>query len=222
MPVFDPQAPRVQPIAATYPLGAQATFSANRWDGRVAMVTTPPNRVFVINPATPNAPARPVVVAGGGYTPAIGARLGVGIAFGDYAKGSELRRPQDEGRGMTLVSVEGEYAVAYTKVNGEVTRDLLETSIGSEAAYGWFVQGVQILSPRWFVAARQEGSNAPPLRTGTVVGSRSTFHVTETTAGFRVSPEFTLRGSFSARKNFTRSDWDQQAGVSLVWAHRWW
>jgi hypothetical protein len=30
-----------------------------------------------------------------------------------------------------------------------------------------------------------------------------------------------VRGSFIARKAFTRQDWDQQVGVSLVWARRW-
>jgi hypothetical protein len=47
-------------------------------------------------------------------------------------------------------------------------------------------------------------------------------HVTETTVGYRLTRDFTLRGSFIARKAYTRPEWDQQGGVSLVWSHRWW
>jgi hypothetical protein len=47
-------------------------------------------------------------------------------------------------------------------------------------------------------------------------------HHTEATVGYKVSTDFTLRGSVMGRKAFTRSAWDQQAGVSLVWARRWW
>ena len=45
-----------------------------------------------------------------------------------------------------------------------------ETSTVPAIAYEWFVQGIQTLSPRWFVAARQEGTSAPPLRNGIIVG----------------------------------------------------
>ena len=44
----------------------------------------------------------------------------------------------------------------------------------------------------------------------------------EETVGYRLTTDLTLRGSLYQRKTFTRSDWDQQAGVSLVWARRWW
>jgi len=146
----------------------------------------------------------------------------VWIATGEYAKGSELTPRSDKGRGFTLVSTEAEYAFGYTKLAGEVTRDVLETAIGSETAYGWFLQGSQTLSPRWFVAARQEGTNTPPLRTRVSVGPRRSFHITEATVGFRLSTEITLRGSFVARKSYTRTAWDQQVGTSLVWTRRWW
>lgn len=46
--------------------------------------------------------------------------------------------------------------------------------------------------------------------------------MSEATVGYRLSRDFTLRGSFMSRKAYTRSAWDQQAGLSVVWAHRWW
>ena len=68
----------------------------------------------------------------------------------------------------------------------------------------------------------QEGTSAPPLRTGIVVGRRTTFNVGEATVGFRVTPDITLRSSYYARKFFGARTWDNQVGASVVWAHRWW
>lgn len=220
MPLFDPTAPRVQPLAATYPLGAQITVSTTRWDARAAVVNTAPARIFVINGAA-NPRATPVIAGGGGITPRAGLRLGLSFAHGAYATSEELTTKQGR-RDMTLVSAEAEYAFGYTKVSGELTRNRFDTNIGAEHAYEWFVQGVQTLSPRWFVAARQEGVSAPPLRSGIVPGVRTRFHVTEATVGYRLSADLTLRGSFVSRKPFTRPSHDLQAGASLVWNHRWW
>ena len=40
--------------------------------------------------------------------------------------------------------------------------------------------------------------------------------------GFRATPEITLRGSYYARSFYNAAAWDNQAGVSIVWAKRWW
>jgi hypothetical protein len=221
MPSFDPGAPRVQPIAASYPLGAQVTASTLTWDARAGVLSAPTNRVFVLNAPTPNPVARPFIVAGGGVTPRVGLRLGLSYGAGEYATRDELAVPSRNGRSLRMVSVEGDYAFGYSRLTGEVTRDRLETAAAGETAYAWFIQGTQTLTPRWFAAARQEGTSAPPLHTPTSAGPRSTFHVSESTLGYRLSPDLAVRGSFIARKAFTRTDWDQQVGVSLVWARRW-
>jgi hypothetical protein len=222
MPAFDAGAPRVQPIAATYPLGAQLTASTMKWDVRGAVLNAPTNRVFVLNAPNPNPSRRPFVAFGGGVTPKIGLRLGMSYAAGEYVKGSEMARPSDNGRSLRMMAVEGDYAFGYSRVTGEVTRDRLETGVGTETAYAWFVQGIHTLTPRVFLAGRQEGTSAPPLRTGIVPGVRTEMHITEATVGYRLSPDFTLRSSFYGRKQFTRKDWDQQVGFSLVWTHQWW
>jgi hypothetical protein len=218
MPAFDSGAPRVVPISASYPLGAQVTASTMRWDARAAVVHTAPTRSYVLN-GDGNPRTAPTVVIGGGITPHIGLRLGAAVAHGVYAAAEELAVPQDEGRNVTMIAVEGEYAVRFTKVSAEFVRDRFETSAGSHAAYAWFVQGTQTLTPRLFAAARQEGASAPP-RPG-FAAPRRDMHVTEATVGYRIAPSFTLRGSFIARKAYTRSIWDQQAAVSLVWSQRW-
>jgi hypothetical protein len=221
MPVFDPRAPRVNVVAGTYPLGSQLTLSTARWDARVAVVSSSPTRSYVIN-ADNNPRATPVLVAGGGVTPRVGLRIGTAVAAGAYALREELTVPEPENRQFRMMNVEAEYAFGYTKLAGEFTMTRFEAAASSELARGWFVQGLQTLSPRWFVAARQEGVSAPPLRSGTVAGRHRIFHTSEATVGYRLTKDFTLRSSFMNRKAYTRSTWDQQIGVSLVWARRWW
>src|SRR6185295_8115099 len=99
---------------------------------------------------------------------------------------------------------------------GEILRTAFETFASRAIAYEWFVQGTQTLSPRWFVAARREGTSAPPLISGISMGSRTTLNAFEATAGFRVSPDLTLRGSYTSRKSFTASTWTDQVGASIV------
>jgi hypothetical protein len=221
MPAFEPGAPRVGAIAATYPLGAQVTLSTQRWDARAALVSSAPTRTYVIN-KDGNPRATPVVVTGAGLTPSTGLRIGAAYASGLYARGEELAVPQADGRGFRMVNVEGEYAFGYTKIGGEVTRTRFEVAGGHETARAWFVQAAHTLSPRWFVAARQEGASAPPLRTALAVRPRRTYQMTEATLGYRLSRDFTLRGSYMGRKAYTRTVCDQQIGASVVWAHRWW
>lgn len=221
MPLFDARAPRAGAIASTYPLGGQLTLSTNRWDARGAVVSSAPVRSFVIN-RDGNPRSTPAVVIGGGITPTIGLRIGAAFASGVYAVPEELTIAREEGYRVRMFNVEGEYAFGYTKVSGEFTHDRFDTTAGPDTARAWFVQGVQTLSPRWFVAARQEGVDAPALRTGIVVGRRRSFQSTEATAGYRLTTELTLRSSFMARKAYTRTAWDQQVGFSVVWARRWW
>jgi hypothetical protein len=164
-----------------------------------------------------------VVVAGGGVAPRIGLRIGASLAHGAYAVGDELTTAAfGNRRRMTMAAFEAEYAFGYTKLAGELVRNRMEARAGMETAYAWFVQGTQTLAPRIFVAARQEGSSAPPLRTGTVPATRTTFRTSETTIGYHILPELTLRASYLARKPYTRRAWDHQAGASVVWSRRWW
>jgi hypothetical protein len=221
MPAFDPGAPRVGPIASSYPLGGQVTVATTRWDARAAIVSSAPTRTYVINKEG-NPHATPVFVTGAGITPAMGLRIGAAYATGLYVSGDELAVPQNEGRGFRMVNVEGEYAFGYTKISGEVTRTEFDALPGLAIAGGWFVQAAHTLSPRWFVAARQEGASAPPLRTAVTVGPRRMYHMSEATLGYRLSTDLTLRASFMSRKAYTRTAWDQQIGMSIVWARRWW
>jgi hypothetical protein len=185
-------------------------------------VNSAPTRKFALNADTPNPRATPVLVVGGGITPRPGLRIGAAGATGSYATQDELRQPSGVDRRLTMWSLEGEYAVGYTKVSAEFTRERFAAGAARDNAATWFVQGTQTLSPRWFAAARHEGISAPPFGGAVTRGPRLTYKCTETSIGFRLSPELTVRGSFFAGKFYTRADYDQQAGVSLVWSRRWW
>jgi len=221
LPLFDPTGPRVSAVTGTYPLGAQVSLSTTKWDARAAVINAAPTRAYVLGAVT-NPRQTPVFVAGGGVTPVTGLRLGAAVAHGVYATPEEIKTPASDGRMMTMAAGEGEWAFGGTKIVGEFLRTAFETFAGREIAYEWFVQGVQTLSPRWFVAARREGTSAPPLISGTSIASRTTLAAFEATAGFRLSPDLTLRGSYTSRRSFTASTWTDQVGGSIVWARRWW
>jgi hypothetical protein len=217
MPSFETGVPAALPIASSYPLGGQVTFSTARWDARGAVITSPPNRSYVLG-ATGNPATRPSYVGGAGLTPVAGLRIGAAYAVGNYATSSELTKPPSMDRRLDMVAIEGEYAFGYTKLSGEFTHDRLETATGHAVAREWFVQGVQTLTPRWFVAARHEGANAPPR---TIDKPSPTLRMTELTGGFRMSTDFTLRTAVIRRKTYFSAVNDWQAGASLVWARRW-
>jgi hypothetical protein len=218
MPSFDSGVPAAVPIASSYPLGGQVTLSTTKWDARSAVVAAPPNRSYVLGASSPNPRSLPTYVGGGGYSPRSGVRIGIAYAAGIYATTTELTRPPSRDRHLNMVSLEGEYAFAYTKISGELTNDRIETGSGHVAAREWFVQGVQTISPRWFVAARHEGANAPPRTLGSLP---PTLRVSELTGGFRMSTDFTLRTEVLRRKTYFSAANDWQVGASLVWARRW-
>jgi hypothetical protein len=221
MPLFDPSVPRVSAIAASYPLGSQVTVSSAHWDARGAVLNSAPTRIYAAG--RPTSPLQaPAFVAGGGVAPIPGLRLGASFAQGRYATAKEVIGPVQAARSVVIAAAEGEYAIGYTKISGEVVRSRFERSAGYAVAYEWFVQGIHTLSPRWFVAGRHEGTQAPPLITATTVGQTPRFATGEATVGFRVTPEVTLRSSYYTRKSYGASAWDHQFGVSAVWARKWW
>ena len=119
----------------------------------------------------------------------------------------------------TVVSVESEFSYAYTKLAGEWVRDAISTSLGTQVASGWFIQGHQTIAPRWFVSGRVERMNAPlVLPAGTVAQELTSV---EEVIGFRITPEVTVRVGHRARRVFGRPGYENQAAASLVWWKRW-
>jgi hypothetical protein len=169
--------------------------------------------------ATANPPRFANVVVGGGITPMVGLRIGSSVTHGGWMRAGE--QPQiTEDQDATVITLEGEYSAGYTKVIGEWVRDLLETSTGDESVTGWWLQGQQTLSPRWFVGGRIERVDAPALTPDGTLDDQD-FTGIEEVIGFRLTPELTFRAGHRARRLFGRSGFDNQLAVSAVWWKRW-
>jgi hypothetical protein len=210
--------PRVTLLGAVYPLGVSTTLSGTHWDVRGAVIDTSPlraRRTF----GSVNPPRFANVVVGGGVTPIVGLRVGGSVTRGGWRRADELPLSPSN-RMATIVTVEGEWSFRYTKLLGEWTRDTLETNTGHAVESGWYLQGQQTLTPRWFVAGRVERLEGPPLL-ATPQGGRQSFAGAEETVGFRITPEITVRASYRARRLFSQPDYQHQAMASVVWARRW-
>lgn len=218
---FDPTVTATESVVAnTYPIGAQLTASTSKWDARAAVINSSPTRQYYIG-GSANAKQTPNVVAGAGVTPVTGLRFGGSFAYGAYATADELAAGATGDRHAMIAGIESEYAFGYTSLRGEVMHTSFETATGTAGATEWFVQGMQILSPRWFTAARLEQSSGPPVALrGTEI--QTDLDMFEATAGFRINPELTWRTSYYTRRFYRATTWDNQVGVSLVWARRWW
>ena len=169
---------------------------------------------------TRRSPSPPGTTAKSAPAPAE-ARAGA-LACEQSADAAELgdgrRRDVDGSRRRDTLSTEQRQVAVLARLTGELAHDWLDVGTGRRTATEWFVQGQHTLTPRWFVAARYEGVTAPPR---VFDGVRPTLRMSELTAGFRLSREFTLRSSAALRKTYFSEVTSRQAGFSLVWAHRW-
>jgi hypothetical protein len=218
LPTTEVGAPRATLLGAVYAYGANATVSGEHWDARVAVIDTSPLRTRRIFART-NPPRFDNVVIGGGITPFVGLRVGASVTHGGWQRANESPTIT-ENRDATIVTIESEFSFRYTKLLGEWVRDTLRTSGGDRVASGWYVQGQQTLTPRWFVAGRVERISAPAL-TPLMTIEQQFLNGVEETLGFRITPELTLRADHRARQGFARPGFDHQVAVSAVWWKRW-
>ena len=218
LPPVEPISPRVTLLGAFYPYGVSATVSGAKWDARAAVIDTSPLRSRRII-GTNTTPRFANVVVGGGVTPMIGLRVGGSVTRGGWRR--EIESPMSTRTlDATLVTVEVDYSFRYSRVIGEWTRDMLATTTGRSVAAGWYIQGQQVLTPRFFLAARIERIGAPesdPLLLPVV----DAFAGTEEVLGFRLTPDLTFRVGHRARRPFGQTAYVNQAAASIVWAHRW-
>jgi hypothetical protein len=217
LPLLEVRGPRTNLLGAIYPFGGQVTVSGARWDARAAVIDTSPLRRRRILSSV-NPPKFGNVVVGGGITPVVGLRFGASVTHGGWARAGESPTVL-ENRDATIVTAETEFSFAFTKLAAEWVRDEIDTSSGRQIASGWFVQGQQTLSPRWFAAARVERIDAP-LVLPTVI-TRQQLTTTEEVLGFRLTTDLTVRGGHRARRGFGLPGFDHQVEVSLVWWKRW-
>ena len=218
LPVVELGQPRTTLLGAVYAYGANANISGRHWDARAAFIDTSPLRTRRIFAQT-NPPRFNNVVVGAGVTPVVGVRVGGSVTRGGWERAGESPLIT-QNRDATIVTVESEVSYRYSRLLGEWVRDTLETGVGNVVASGWFVQGQQTITARWFAAMRVERMAAPALTPLTTLDTQHLNGVEET-VGFRLTPELTIRADHRARRIFGRPTFDQQIAVSAVWWRRW-
>jgi hypothetical protein len=196
-------------VSAAYPDGISVATSGTHWDARAAVVNSAPVRFWH---GETGADAGVNGVVGAGITPKQGLRLGAAAAWGDLTRGPAGR--------YTTVNVEGDYSFGYTRISGEVTRDHFELVATNKEAWGWTLQAEQALTPRVFVHGRATAIHAPvPDQSGR--SRTEAFRSLDTTIGYRVDPDVTVRFGYSAVASWGR-DADHQVAASIIWSRRWW
>ena len=220
LPAFDGHFDRVTLMSGGYPLGAMLSASGQRWDLRGGITDgTPARGRSVLSSSRPA--AMPQFIAGAGVTPMPGLRLGAGVAHGGYRTSTISANGRVfPAASATVFNVEGEFAIGYTRIAGEWIADRFDTTAGPAVARGFNLQAVRTLTPRWFAAGRAVRASSPVL-TGLYPGRR-TASSTEATLGYRLTPQFTLRGGYEGSTSFNRAQWEHALAVSFVWAQRWW
>ena len=219
LPAVDGRFNDVRLMSGGYPLGAMLSLSGSRWDARAGVTDSSPVQPRNLFSAAAS-PAQPQLVLGGGVTPITGMRLGAGVTRGRYRAGTAQTGPNDAPSTATVINLEAEYAVGYTRLSGEWVRDRFDTSSGTTFARGFNVQAVHTLSPRIFAAARGTRVTAP-IATVPMATYRSSTEV-EAVLGYRLTTEVTIRGGYQRQRGYQEPRWRGAAVMSLVWAERWW
>jgi hypothetical protein len=213
LPRFDVTFDGLNMMSAGYPLGAMVATSGARWDLRGGVTDSTPARPRV-ELKSGQRPAMAQLVLGGGFTPRAGLRIGAGFAHGPYRKAAGTIPAAS----ATILTLEGEFAFNQTRLSGEIVRDRFGTTPGPSIAQSFYLQGVQTITPRLFGAARVARAEPPPLFISGIRANRTTV---ELTAGYRLTREWTVRIGYYGDHRYLATGWDNQAGVSLVWARRW-
>ena len=162
----EPLSPRVTLLGAIYPLGVSATVSGTHWDVRGGGHRHVAAARAAHRSASTNPPRFTNVVVGGGVTPIVGLRVGGSVTRGAWRAPTKL--PLQHVRSDGHHRHRGDRVVvplhqADRRVDARLARD---TTTGTAVESGWYIQGQQTLTPRWFVAGRVERLEGPPLLAG--------------------------------------------------------
>lgn len=219
IPRYEVGTPSTNLLAASYPFGAKVTVSGAKWDARAAVIDSSPIRSRNFFGA--NRPPRMAnFVAGAGLTPYIGLRLGVAVGTGNYAAESEVVNKTRGDRRATLTQVEGEWAFRYTRIAGEFLWTRRELATRDSRVDGGWIEFTQTIHPRVFVAARYDDQWAEWTSVSDQRDRHEPYRRLETTVGFRLTPDVTVRGSYMTRKGYVVGFWDDQVLASVVFAKR--
>ena len=216
LPSIGAALPQVSVISAVYPLGAQVAASGAKWDARGAIVDRGPVEYWK---AGADAARGPNGIVGAGITPRQGMRIGAAGAWGRYANAG----PERTALGYRTVNAEAEFAFGYSRLSGEWVSSRFEAPGGSRRFEAWTGQAQHTVTPRVFLHSRvtMVRSTDNPESPASVTAERRYLSV-DSTLGYRVDPELTVRVAHAAVRSFGRATIDHQMGVSVIWTRRWW
>ncbi|HXW04821.1 MAG TPA: hypothetical protein VD833_06305 [Vicinamibacterales bacterium] len=218
LPRFDARTDRVNLLAPGYPIGVIVSASDVKWDLRGGVTDGTPARMRnALSPDRP--PAAANVLAGGGWTPTPGLRVGGAVARGPYRPTLAAILPSADATDATVVTLEGEYAVGFTRVTAEWITDRFDTAGDPAVSRGYTLMAVRTLTPRVFVAARHSRASTP-VQLGPTLTRRDAAGA-DATLGYRLIADITLRGGYQGFRHYLSEDWEHALALSVVWAHRW-
>ncbi|HJU43693.1 MAG TPA: hypothetical protein VJ691_12785 [Vicinamibacterales bacterium] len=219
IPRYEAGTPATFLLAASYPLGARVTVSGAKWDARAAVTDSSPirGRPFF---GDSKPPRMANYMAGAGFTPHIGLRIGGAVAFGPYAAVSEVRNRSRGDRHATLMQIEGEWSFGYTRLAGELLVTKRQLAVNDARVDGGWFEVTQTLTPRVFAAARYDEQWTRWTAAATGDELDAPYRRLETGVGFRVTPDVTLRGTYMTRKGYVVDFWDDQFLASIVFAKK--
>jgi hypothetical protein len=219
IPRYEAGTPSTNLLAAAYPFGAKVTVSGAKWDARAGVIDSSPVRGRSFFGAN-RPPRMPNFVAGAGFTPYIGLRFGAAMATGPYAAESEVINKSRGDRHASLMQVEGEWAFGYTRIAGEFLWTTRELATADSRVDGGWIEATQTLTPRLFAAVRYDDQWTEWTSVADLRERHEPYRRFESTLGFRLTPELTLRGSYMTRKGYVVGFWDDQVLASVVFAKR--
>ena len=219
IPRYETGTPSTYLLAAAYPLGAKVTVSGAQWDARAAITDSSAIRGRAI--FGDNLPPRMAnVMVGGGVTPRIGLRIGGAVGHGAYAAAREVRDQTRGDRMATLAQVEAEWSFGYTRLAGEYLWTTRQLATSDARVHGGWIEVTQTLTPRLFAAARYDDQWAKWISPVDQSARREPYRRLEATAGFRLTPDVTVRASYMTRKGYVVGFWDDQFLASIVFAKK--
>ncbi len=128
-------------------------------------------------------------------------------------------RDQTRGdRNATLTQVEGEWAFRYTRIAGEFLWTTRQLAASDARVDGGWIEFTQTLTPRVFAAARYDDQWTEWTSVPDQANRHEPYRRFEATAGFRLTPELTIRASYMTRKGYVVGFWDDQVLASVVFA----
>ncbi len=250
LPVFEGGTPSTQLATPLYPLAAQLTLSSTRWDARVSVLESSLARVRPLT-GDDKPPRAPQLALGAGITPRVGLRLGASMSHGRYARAAETAMPESRDRMATIVSADGDWSFAYTRIYGDFVRTSFDRAVAEPVvATALTLTGVQTLSPRWFVAGRvQRLTTSDRVETPSSEPYEHEYESggyehagghdygygypewssigaaralsLESVAGFRITRTITARAGYLGYRGYSDAALEHHATLSIVWARRW-